>query len=71
MAETGQRQIYGGHQAASGGMVANYRGSIMILRKAMLAVLLALTVTPWSVSYAASYDVLELPAVPSEMAAKY
>jgi photosystem II stability/assembly factor-like uncharacterized protein len=42
----------------------------MTLRKALLALLLALMVTPWSVSYAARYDVLELPAVPSEMATK-
>ena len=47
-----------------------YGGSIMTLPKALLALLLALTVTPWSVSHAAMYDVLELPAVPSEEATK-
>jgi photosystem II stability/assembly factor-like uncharacterized protein len=33
-----------------------------------MAVLLAVTIAPWSASYAARYDVLELPAVPSELA---
>ncbi len=43
---------------------------MMKLREVLLAVLLAVTVAPWSVSYAAKYDVLELPAVPSELASK-
>ena len=38
--------------------------------KALLAVLLAVMVAPWSASYAAKYDVLELPAVASELAPK-
>jgi photosystem II stability/assembly factor-like uncharacterized protein len=42
----------------------------MKLRELLLAVVLALTVAPWSVSYAAEYDVLELPAVPSELASE-
>ena len=42
----------------------------MILRKALLTVMLALVVMPWSVSQAAKYDVLELPAVPSKLADK-
>ena len=42
----------------------------MKLRELLLAVVLALTVVPWSVSYAAEYDVLELPAVPSELASE-
>lgn len=40
----------------------------MISRNALLAVLLTLVMTPWSVTYAKSYDVLELPAEPSDLA---
>ena len=40
----------------------------MILPKTLMAVLLAVVVAPWSAPYAAKYDVLELPAVASEMA---
>ncbi len=36
----------------------------MKLREVLLAVLLAVVIAPWSVTYAAKYDVLELPAVP-------
>jgi photosystem II stability/assembly factor-like uncharacterized protein len=36
----------------------------------LAALLLAVAVAPWSASYAARYDVLELPAVPSELASK-
>ncbi len=42
----------------------------MTSRKALVAVLLALMVAPWSASHAAKFDVLELPAVASEMASK-
>ena len=42
----------------------------MRLREVLLAVLLAVSVVPWSASYAAKYDVLELPAVPSALASK-
>lgn len=42
----------------------------MTLRKALMAVLLAAMVVPWSAAYAAKYDVLELPAVASEMASE-
>ena len=42
----------------------------MKLREVLLAVLLAVSVAPWSASYAAKYDVLELPAVPSALATK-
>lgn len=44
--------------------------SMMKLREGLLAVLLVVMVAPWSVTYAATYDVLELPAVPSELASK-
>ena len=42
----------------------------MTLCKALIAVLLAVVVAPWPASYAAKYDVLELPAVASELAPK-
>ena len=42
----------------------------MKLRQGLLAVLLAVVLAPWSASHAAKYDVLELPAVPSELATK-
>ena len=42
----------------------------MKLKEVLLAVLLAVVIAPWSVTYAAKYDVLELPAVPSELASK-
>lgn len=43
----------------------------MGIRRALFAVCLALAVSPWSAaSWAKSYDVLELPAVPSELATK-
>jgi photosystem II stability/assembly factor-like uncharacterized protein len=38
------------------------------VREVVLASLLALVLAPWSVSHAAKYDVLELPAVPSAQA---
>ena len=40
----------------------------MIARNALLAVLLTLMMTPWSVIQAKTYDVLEMPAVPSDLA---
>jgi len=40
----------------------------MKLREVLLALVLAVTTLPWSGAYAAKYDVLELPAVPSELA---
>lgn len=40
----------------------------MALRKALLVLLLGALLTPWSLAYANKYDVLELPAVPSEKA---
>jgi photosystem II stability/assembly factor-like uncharacterized protein len=40
----------------------------MTIKKALWAVLVAVMLTPWSASYGARYDVLELPAVPSELA---
>ncbi len=42
----------------------------MKLREVLLAVVLAAMVAPWSASHAAKYDVLELPAVPSDIAAQ-
>jgi len=42
----------------------------MTLRNALPALVLALMMAPWSASHAAKYDVLELPAVPSELATK-
>ena len=42
----------------------------MTSRKALMAVLLTVMVAPWSAPYAAKYDVLELPAVASELATK-
>lgn len=42
----------------------------MKLREVLLAAMLAVTVAPWSASHAAKYDVLELAAVPSDMAAE-
>ena len=42
----------------------------MKLREVLLALLLVVTVAPWSASNAARYDVLELPAVPSALATK-
>jgi len=42
----------------------------MTLRKALITVLLAALLAPWSASYAAKYDVLELPATPSAIASK-
>lgn len=42
----------------------------MIARNALLAVLLTLVMTPLSVIHAKTYDVLELPAAPSELASK-
>ena len=44
--------------------------SNMTLQKSLVATLLILMLAPWSVSFAATYDVLELPAAPSELAAK-
>jgi photosystem II stability/assembly factor-like uncharacterized protein len=40
----------------------------MALRKTLLVLLLGALLAPWSLSYANRYDVLELPAVPSEKA---
>jgi photosystem II stability/assembly factor-like uncharacterized protein len=40
----------------------------MTIRKALLALLLATVALPWSGAHAATYDVLELPAVKSDMA---
>jgi photosystem II stability/assembly factor-like uncharacterized protein len=42
----------------------------MILKKAMLATLMLVAVVHWPASHAASYDVMNLPAVPSELATK-
>jgi photosystem II stability/assembly factor-like uncharacterized protein len=42
----------------------------MTSRKALMAVLLAVMLAPWFATHAAKYDVLELPAVASEMATK-
>ena len=42
----------------------------MTSRKALMALLLAVMVAPWPAAHAAKYDVLELPAVASEMASK-
>ena len=42
----------------------------MKLREVLLAAMLAVIVAPWSASHAAKYDVLELAAVPSDMAAE-
>ena len=42
----------------------------MAIRKAVILTLLAALSAPWSVSAAERYDVLELPAVPSEMASR-
>ena len=40
----------------------------MALRKALLVLLLGALLTPWSAAFANKYDVLELPATPSEKA---
>jgi photosystem II stability/assembly factor-like uncharacterized protein len=42
----------------------------MIIKKAMLAALMVAAVGPWSASHATTYDVMNLPAVPSELATK-
>jgi len=42
----------------------------MIVRKALMALLLTAVATSWSPAFAAKYDVLELPAVPSALADK-
>ena len=42
----------------------------MTLQKALLAMLFTMMFVPWSASFAAKYDVLELPAAPSELASK-
>ena len=42
----------------------------MTLKKALLAALMVIAVAPWSASHAATYDVMNLPAVPSELATK-
>ncbi|MEH6634213.1 MAG: YCF48-related protein [Halioglobus sp.] len=42
----------------------------MKLQKVLLAALLAVVIGPWSSTFAAKFDVLELPAVPSALAAK-
>jgi len=42
----------------------------MTLQKALVTTLLTLILVPWSASFAAKYDVLELPAAPSELASK-
>ncbi|RLA48768.1 MAG: hypothetical protein DRQ98_14415 [Gammaproteobacteria bacterium] len=46
------------------------RRSVTKSRELLLAVLLVVTIAPWSVTHAARYDVLELPAVSSELASK-
>ena len=40
----------------------------MKLQKVLLAALLAVVIGPWSSTFAAKFDVLELPAVPSALA---
>jgi len=42
----------------------------MKLREVLLALALAVTILPWSGAHAAKYDVLELPAVQSDLASK-
>lgn len=43
---------------------------MMKLREVLLAALLAVVVAPWSAAYAQRYEVLDLPAVPSEKASE-
>ena len=42
----------------------------MNIRKMLLASLILLVIAPWSVSYAQTYDVMNLPAVKSKLASK-